>query len=128
MHVDLSLVVLRAPRIHAAVAHVGLERRRRPQLLRIRRLHVVVSVNENGGTLNVRPMLGVDHRVAVRLDDLDRFQAGVRQVACQPLRTAEDITGEAAVGADARYPEQLRQLLLETVAILAQISVDLGHS
>ena len=108
---DLALVVGDAARVEAAVAHLGLERRRGPELVRRRGLDVVVAVDEDGRrALGVEP-LAVDDRVAARLEQADALEADPLEVAEEPPRSGVHVGGVLGRGADARDAQELAQLV-----------------
>src|SRR5207302_9989967 len=66
---QLPFVVNGSAREDLAVSHGRLERRRRPQLERLGRLHVVVAVDENGGrALRLSPFADDDRMSRGRVD------------------------------------------------------------
>ena len=68
----LPLVVGRAAGVEVAVADRRLEGRRDPLVERIGRLHVVVAVDQHRRRAGHRRRLGIDDRMAGRLDQFDR--------------------------------------------------------
>src|SRR5690606_23618652 len=85
---ELTLVVDGAARVHAPVAHVRLERRRRPQVERLRRLDVVVAVDENGRRALTGTAPLADHRgMSARILDR-RLETGGLHACAQPLGRA----------------------------------------
>ena len=99
----------------AVVAHGGLEGRGGPQPVGLGGLHVVVSVEQQGGGIRVDDHLCEDDRVAIGLDDLHFLEAGCPQVLREPGRTARDVLRMLGGRADTRDPEELAQLFLEAI-------------
>src|SRR5438552_18781881 len=73
MRKDLTFVVCRAASKDVSVLEHRLEWRRIPKLQRIRRLHIVMSVAQNGATPGLMFIACPNGRVATRWDKL-RFQ------------------------------------------------------
>ena len=112
-HVQLALVVDGAAAVEVAVADLGLERRRVPQLERVGRLHVEVAVAEDGRRavgVRRRADLADRERLPVPVDDLALAARGADEVA-HPLARANDVGLVRGVGADRRDAEKLRQLV-----------------
>ncbi len=76
LDVHLAFIVDRAAGEDVVAANGGLERRRFPFVQRIGRLHIVVSVKEDGGLAGGREPLRVDKRIAIALDQFGRGHAG----------------------------------------------------
>ncbi len=95
------LVIRHAARIEAVVAHLRLERRRLPLLQRIGRLHVVVSVDQDGRrALGMQPV-GGDDRVAFGRVDRHMLEAGAAHALRHPFGGFGDMLGIGRIGADA---------------------------
>ena len=120
MHVDLALVVGRAPGQHPAVVEDRLERRRVPQVERIDRLDVVVAVDDRGRrAIRVQPV-AVDHRVAARLGDLDMLDPHPRELRRHERRRAPAIRRVLWQRRDARDPEERLVVLEAFVSALVE--------
>ena len=105
---DLTLVVDASARVEAiraaAVAKLGLERRRYPQIQRIHRLHIVVAVEQDmRNLLTRRPIIPMrdHHGMQRRLAERDLELHGI-EFACQPLRGSTAITLVCGIGRDRR--------------------------
>ena len=105
--VNLAFVVRRAPAVDIAVADGRLEGRRRPQIERFGRLHVVVPVEENRRLTRGVQRFSVDERVQLCGHDLDIFQTGRAQLFSHPARRPFNIGPVFALGANAGNPQQL---------------------
>ncbi len=127
VHEDLALVVDRAARVELAVAHRGFERRRRPELQRIDRLHVVVAVEEDGGRASGAEPFGVDHRMPGRLDETGAVHADAGEFGGRPLGAAPHVGGVFRQGRDAGNGEVALELLDEPVAVQIDEIDDLFH-
>jgi hypothetical protein len=108
---ELPLVVARAPRVETAVADRRLEGRGRPQLERVRGLHVVVPVDEDRRLPRSTEPLAVDDRVARGRVDLGLGAPRALQARLDPLRGALDVLGAGRVGRDRRDPKDVLQLV-----------------
>ena len=98
----LPLVVGRAAGIEGAVFNAGFERRGLPQFERLRRLHIVVAVDEEGGLLRIR-LGSAGHHDGVAVGFMDR---GVQREASgsvsNPLGCGTEIRRVLRLGADTR--------------------------
>jgi hypothetical protein len=122
---ELSLVVHGAAREDLPVAHRRLEGRRRPELERLGRLHVVVAVDEDGLRAG-RPAPFTEHdRVPRRLEDLRR-QARGPHVRRQPLRRARHVGLVLGARADARDAEEREQLVVDARVVLREEGVEIA--
>ena len=127
VHEDLALVVGRAARVNLAVAHRRLERRRRPEIQRVDRLHVVVAVEEDRRLAwRVEPV-AVDHRMARRVDQLHVLHAGAGERVSGPLRGAPHVRGMLGKRADARDREILLQFINVSIAVDVDEVDDVVH-
>ena len=80
VRIHLAFVVGRAARIEIAVALGRLEGRRLPELQRIGRLHVEVTVAEHGGLAGRVKPIGIDQRMPFGFDEFDIFETGGLQL------------------------------------------------
>ena len=115
--VDLSLVVAGPTRVELAVADRRLEGGRRPFVQRLRRLHVVVAVDEEGGAPVDMGALGPDHRMPGPLDQLDLAAPEPAQVVAEPFGGPPAVAGAVGVGADAGDAEKLGELAEHAVLL-----------
>ena len=127
VHEDLALVVDGAAGIELAVAHGGVERRRRPQLDRIHRLHVVVAVEEDRRRALGAEPFGVDHGMAGRLHETRVVQADAGELGRRPLGAAPDVGGVRRQRRDAGNGQVFLQLLDVTVTVDVDVVDDLVH-
>ncbi len=111
---NLALVVGGAAAKDISVANFRLESGRGPELQRLGRLDVVVSVEENGGFARSFEGFGIDEGVKTGGNDFDGFEARVAQTVGDPFGSAVDIRFMFALGADrgdaekfAKFPEML---------------------
>jgi hypothetical protein len=116
----LPFVVGRPAGVDLAVADIWLKRRRRPFLKRVRRLDVVVAVDERHRRPGNGGRLGVNDRMAIRFDQVDG-EAQLRQMVAKPLGRAADIPLERGVGADAGDSQQCQQIALELPAVVVNM-------
>ena len=108
MNVDLAFVVGGAATKKIAVAHGGFEGRRSPELERFGRLHIIMSVEKDRRLPRRLQRFGIDERMQVRRNDLNRLESGCAQVVGNPASTSLDIRLVFALGADARDTQKLR--------------------
>ena len=92
MHADVAFIVRGAAGEHPTFLDDRMKRRRLPQLDRVHGLNVVVGIHQDRGLAGRMQPIGVDHRVAARLADLDVLHAGRPQVG------GHELGGSAAVG------------------------------
>ena len=144
MHPHLSLVVHRAARVEVAIALRRLEGRRLPLVQRLRRLHVVVPIQQHrrrgppvhrGRGMKIvcihqrmslafrnhlrRPGAGRKHRLRRRcLDQPHVLHPGPPQLRRHKLRRAPHVRRPLRIGRDRRNPQQRLQLLDEPLPIL----------
>ena len=126
VHEHLALVVGRPAGVELAVAHRGLERRRRPQLQRIDRLHVVMAVEEDRGRPRRAQPVGVHHRVAGRFDEARVLHPDSLELVLRPLGAAADVGRVLGQCADAR-DGQVRLQLLDVVIAIEVDEIDDGR-
>ena len=128
VHEDLALVVRRAARVDLAVAHRRLERRRRPEIQRIDRLHVVVAVEEDRRLPRCVEPVAVDHRMAGRVDQLHVAHPGAGERVGRPLRRAPHVGGMLGKRADARDRQILPQFINVSIAVDIDEVDDVVHA
>ena len=116
-HVELALVVDRAAPVEVLTADLRLERRRIPQLERVGRLHVEVSVAEDGRGVAApgrTVFRGTDladrERLAVPVDELT-LAACAPDERADPLAGALDVACVRRVRADRGDADELRELV-----------------
>ena len=129
VHEDLALVVGRAARVDLAVAHRRLKRRRLPQVHRVDRLHVVVPVEQHRRRAGGAEPVGVDDRVARRLDQ-PTFCIPMRsQLVGGPLGAPAHVGLMLRQRADAGNGEVALQLLDVAVAMkVDEVDDVVGHN
>ncbi len=127
VQVELPLVVHGASGVHAPITYLRLERRRSPQLERLRWLHVVMPIDEHRRRVSagVAPFAKY-HRVACRGHHL-RLETDGPHCICQPRGGTCGIRIVLAACTDTRDTEKIEQLLLETRAMLGEVGLELGR-
>jgi hypothetical protein len=110
VNVNLTFVVGSAASKQISVADGGFERRRSPKLEGFGRLNVVVAVEKNGGLAGSFERFGVDERVEICGNDLNRIKSGGTQLVGYPRGGALDVRLVLALGADAGNAHELQQL------------------
>ena len=100
MHEELSLVVAGAAGVDAIVLVARLERRSDPLVERVRRLDVVMAVDEHGRRFRARlHPFGRHDRVVRRLVDRRPLDADSRELVRDPLRSSAHLLGSAGIRA-----------------------------
>jgi hypothetical protein len=117
VHEHLALVIGRPAGVDLAVAHGRLERRRRPQVHRIHRLHVVVAVEEDRRPPRRAEPVAVDDRVSRRVEQGNVLQPGAAQRLGGPLGRPPYIRRMLWQRADAGNCQILLQLFDVSVAV-----------
>ena len=121
VHEVLALVVVRTAAPDGAVLDDRFVRLCVPELERFFRLDVIVAVDHDGGGLRIEFLLRKDHRVAGRLADLRRVDAGCLEQFYNLLRAAVHILLVDGIGADGRDAELLEELVEETFFVLLDV-------
>ena len=114
MHDDAALVVGGAAAVEPAVALGGLERPARPGLLRAGRLHVVVRVEQDGGSARLRRALA-EHRLrrARHVHHAHVRQAGLGQQSRHRRAALLHRRGGEVRERDRRQPHELPEVVDE---------------
>ena len=122
VHEELALVVARAAGVDPVVLVARLERRSDPLVQRVRRLDVVVAIDEHGGRVRagVQPVAG-DDRVAARLVQLRVVDPDPGQLVGHPLRGAAHVVPAVGIGADRLDAQELVQAAHVLVGVVAQV-------
>ena len=127
VHEDLALVVHRAPGVDAAVPLVGLEGRGGPLVKRLRRLDVVVPIDQEGRGIGARLLpLPQHHWMARGLQDLGH-QAHVAHALCQPSGGRLDVSLVLRARTDGGDPEEVEEFLLEAGLLPVDKGFIVGH-
>jgi hypothetical protein len=124
---ELPFVVHRSASEDLSVAHGWLERRRCPQLERLRRLDIVVAVDENGRRAGRVPPLADDNRVAGGRIDLRRHTDFV-EGCIHPLRRAPRVGVVVRLRAHARDAEKLEQLVMDARIVVGEKSLEIRRN
>ncbi len=131
VHEHLPLVVGRPARINLVLAHGGFEGRRLPQVDRIHRLHVVVTVEEDRRRARRVQPFTVDDRIAWRFEQPHVLEADALHVVGAPFGRATHIALVLRKRADARDGEILLQLVDVSISLHIDVVndlVDVFHS
>src|SRR5436309_3479586 len=110
---DLAFVVRCATRKNVAVLQYRLEWRRIPKFQRIRRLHVVMAVNQNASASRFMLITRPNDRMSSRRYKL-RLQADSVKLVHQPVCTFDQLFRVLVVSRDA-WKTQERVILLEII-------------
>ena len=128
VRMDLAFIVGGAAREHPVADDDRLERRGGPQVQGVDRLHVVVTVDEDGRCVGGVEPVGVDDRVATGLDGLGMLEAGGGQRLDQPMSGRAAVTGMLREGRDARDPQERRVRLESGVVGVGEMGFESGVS
>ena len=107
MNEHLPLVVGRSASVQSVVANRGFERRRCPELERLHRLHVVMTVDEYRGLARSAEPLTIDDRMPGGGKQLDILQSDRAHVVSNPLRASLHVLCVLGIGADAGNRKEL---------------------
>ena len=105
MRKDLSFVVCRTASKDVSVLEHRLEWRRIPKLQRIRRLHIVMSVDQNGATPGLMFIARPNDRVPPRRNKLC-FQTNAGKFLHQPSSAFHQLFLVFVVGRNTRKPQE----------------------
>src|SRR5258708_9817074 len=106
MEVHLAFVVGGAAAEEISIADGGFERGRSPKLERLGRLDVIVSIKKNRGLARCFERFGIDERMEICRDDLNRFEACSGEMVRHPASGPLDIRLVFALGADTGNAEK----------------------
>ena len=107
VNVNLSFVIGGAAAEKISAANCRLERRRRPQIERLGRLHIVMPVKEHSGFSGSGERFAIHERVHLGADNFDMLEAGTLQTICNPGGGAFDVRFVLALRADAGNAQKL---------------------
>ena len=124
---DLALVVGRAAAEQQPILPDRLERRRRPEIQRVDRLHVVMAVEQDGWLAGRFEPVGVDDRVPGCLDHLGILEAHPFVLLGQVARGAANVIGTLRAARDARDPQKILEFLEALLPSLFQEFLSRGH-
>ena len=123
----LTLVVGRASGIEVAVFNAGFERRGFPQFERLRRLDIVVAVDEEGGLLRIG-LGSAGHHDGVAIGFMDR---GVQREASgsvgNPLGRGTEIRRVLGLGADTRKAHVVAERVDELGLVFLEVLENRVH-
>ncbi len=123
----LPLVVGRTAGEEIPVAPRRLERWASPQFQRVRRLHVVMSINQDGRRPGDVGRLGIDQGMTTRADNLGR-QAHPPELRIHPLGRFLDIGLVDWIGAYAGNSQKITQFGLKLDRVGRQILIERRHA
>ena len=110
---DLAFVVRCTTRKNVAILQNRLKRRRIPKLQRIWRLHIVMSVDQNGSPPGPMLIARPNDRMTRRGNQLC-LQTNTREFLHEPMRTFGQSFGVLAVGRDTWKPQERIQIFKVT--------------
>jgi hypothetical protein len=105
---ELAFVIRGSAGKDDTIFNPWLEWGRGPQIKRIHRLHIIVSINQHRGTPGAVYVFGNHHRMPRRGMDFRR-QACITALRCQPVRTRPDIARMGAIGRNAGKTEEIEK-------------------
>ena len=121
VHQALALVVDRAAPVDLAVAHRRFERRRRPELERIGRLHVVMAVDQDRRRARRAEPRAVRDRMAAGFEHLGSVSPAARMRADRVLGGAPHVGGVIGLGGDRRKGDPGLELVEIALAVGANV-------
>ena len=108
--------------VDAIVLMARLERRSDPLVERVRRLDVVMAVDEHGGRFRARlHPFGRHDRVVRRLVDRRSLDADSRELVRDPVRGSAHLLGSAGIRRDALDAQELVQLREMLGLVIAEV-------
>ena len=121
VHEELALVVVCAAAPDGPVMYDGLEGVCAPLIQRLRRLDIVVPVDQDGLEGRVNHFLAIYDGVAVGRRDFREVGAGLHEEDGQPFGTAAHVILVLSLRADGRDAQQRKQLFVETFLVLFDV-------
>ena len=121
VHECLALVVIGAASPDGSVMDYRLERVTVPFLERLRRLHVIMTIDKHSLEGRVHCLAGEDHRVALCRIDSGLVSSGFLQQFRHPLGTENHVALVLRLCAHGRNPEESEQFLIEPFAVLIDV-------
>ena len=128
VHVKLPFVIGGTPREDLAVLYDRIEGAAVPELQRIRRLYIIMPVDEDGGFGWVGDLFGVDDGMPFGGVDLGLAGAGVEEPLSYGFRTFFQVFLMLAAGADRWDAEEFQQFAEKTVFIFILVVFPSLHS
>ena len=122
---ELAFVVDRPAREYFSVPHRRLERRRRPEIERLGRLHVVVTVDDHRRSTGRLSPFSDDDRMTRRRVNRRRHTDPVER-RLKPLRRALGVRVVVGLGAHARNAQELVQLLPNARIVVGEELLEVG--
>lgn len=107
MNVDLALVVGGAASVEIAIADLRVEGRRGPEVQGFGGLHIIVTVEKNGGLARGLERFGIDDRVKIRGNDFNGLETGGTKMIGNPVGGALDVRLMLAFSTDGRDTKKL---------------------
>src|SRR5690606_29967427 len=106
---------------------LGLEGLGGPLLQRLRRLHVVMAINEKRRRARRPAPLPEDDRVSLSRPHFSRFEPGLEHLIGEPVSRSANVCLVLRLGADARDTEERHQFLEVSVPVSAQVIEYVAH-
>ena len=127
LHEALSLVVVGTAGEDVPVAHFGLGGVGMPEVERCHGHHVVVAVDEHGGSGRVYDTFGVDERIALGGHHFGAVHAGLEEEFAPAFGAAEAVGVVGGFGTDAGDAQQAEEFVQEARFVLLEVVLH-GHS
>ena len=121
VHEVLALVIVRAAAPDGAVFNDRFVGFGLPEFNGFFRLYVIVAVDHDGLRLRIELLLSEDHRMAGRLADFRRVDAGRLEQFYDLLRAAVHILLVSGVGADRGNAKLLEEFVEKTFFVLLDV-------
>jgi hypothetical protein len=126
MRQQLAFVVRGPASIDIAITAGRLERWANPFLQRLGRLNIVMPIDQGRRSAWHRRRFGIHQRMPGRGNHFGR-KPHVAKLIGHPVGRMVHVVLAVGVGTDARNPQELAQLLLESRSMSVQVLVDLRH-
>ena len=123
VHEHLALVITGTPgkngpfRMQLRLADDRLECRRGPQVERVRRLHIVVAIDQDRGEGGVDHALAINHRISRGAHHVHAVCTGFAQVIGHGFRAANHIVLVGGISTDGGNAKEVKELLEEAVLV-----------
>src|ERR1051326_3977228 len=124
----LPLVIGSAPGIEGPITFGGLKGRGHPFTYRVRRLNVVMAVDENRWLSRNFRALSPYHRVGFAAEHFDLGTSEVLEVIADPFTGTPAVAGVRRIGRYTGDAQERLELVQETRALGQDECVEVGHS
>ena len=123
VHEQLAFVIIGSAGIDRLLPRCGIfcdhrfERIGAPFLQRLRRLHIIMAIDQYRLPGRIEDFLAEDHRIARCRIDPGLVRTGLQQEVPQPFGTPDHVRFVLRLGADGRNPQQRKKLVKEPLPV-----------